>query len=275
MAMDNALLGALAVACVRGTQSTADVLPSTTRVYIDTLRAVGTSATDTLKHALKHHQRVNTALKVAKVNGAALKAWVASGVPLKSIQSTRLDSEQAITDLLDKAVEGDVRQAAFVTRMMSIIRGYGFQAYRDGLKAGGVNDEMDEDDIAQAERLAQEQRRYVNGIASQIYEDDKVTTEETEGRASMWFSKSIYPFYLLGLESASANLAVMWVMNARKENCVSCQALDGQVRRIKYWMSTIIPKSINLACSGYNCGCVLTPTDRPISRGKLPNWYPA
>jgi hypothetical protein len=248
----------------------------TTRASIDVLRQVGTAPADITRHALKHHQRVGAALKAMQITGGALKALRASGVvALKSIQSTRLDFESAVEDLLNQAIAGNVNKLTFVNRMMSLIRGYGFQAYRDGMKAGGVDDEMDADDTAQAERLVQEQRQYVRGIADAIYEDDKVTPEEAEGRASMWWNKSVSPFYLLGIDSASANTALEWVLGRTEKHCVSCKALAGQVRRVKYWLANVIPKSIQLACSGYRCDCKTIPTDKPVSRGKLPNWYPA
>lgn len=273
---DDSTLGAVAVACVRGGDSVAELLPITTRVYIDTLRSINMPVAEMARHALKHHQRVGAALKAAQVSTGLLSAFKASGVaPLKSIQSTRLDFEDAVEQLLLQAIDGNVNKLTFVNRMMQLIRGYGFQAYRDGLKAGGVNDEMDDDDTAQAERLVQEQRQYVRGIADAIYEDDKVTEAEARGKPAMWFNKSVYPFYLLGIDSASANAALEWVLGRTEKHCVSCKALSGQVRRVKYWLSTVIPKSIQLACKGFRCDCKTVPTDKPVSRGKLPNWYPA
>ena len=59
-----------------------------------------------------------------------------------------------------------------------------------------------------------------------------------------------------------------------KDNCRTCLALDGKVKRASFWDTTgVHPQATNgtLECNGYNCGCELIPTDEPLSRGPLPN----
>lgn len=231
--------------------STTTTLPKHTADYIAGISELVTDKPTIIAAALRHHQRVTIA---------------------EAIQSTRLDFEGAVEALLLEAVRGGVKRSTFVSRLMQLIRGYGEQAYRDGLKDGGVESELDDSDLAQFRRFADEQRQYVQGIADAIYADDRVTPDEAENKPAMWFNKSVYPQYLMGIESASQNAALEWVLGSTDEHCGSCRALSGQVRRAKYWLTTIQPKSGALACKGFNCECTLQPTDRPISKGSLPRW---
>jgi hypothetical protein len=82
-----------------------------------------------------------------------------------------------------------------------------------------------------------------------------------------------YPAYWEGIYSASKNIALMWLLGQTAEKCKSCLALNGQVRRAKSWKKQgLRPKLIDLACRGFECGCLLLPTDEKVTRGKFPEW---
>lgn len=74
---------------------------------------------------------------------------------------------------------------------------------------------------------------------------------------------------------ACADGKLVWRLGATEQHCRTCNALDGQVRRTSVWnASGVKPQSAPnplLECEGWNCGCSLTPTDLPISRGRLPS----
>ncbi len=59
------------------------------------------------------------------------------------------------------------------------------------------------------------------------------------------------------------------------EHCVSCLKLNGKVKRASWWIDNQVlprvPASEVLACHGFNCQCGLFPTDKPLSRGRMPN----
>ncbi|MHC4214105.1 MAG: hypothetical protein ACYSWP_12100 [Planctomycetota bacterium] len=71
---------------------------------------------------------------------------------------------------------------------------------------------------------------------------------------------------------ACANEKREWRVG-RTEHCRTCLALNGQVRRMSFWLNNVMPRSApneKLECGGYRCQCILRKTDRPISRGRIP-----
>lgn len=227
------------------------LLPAATALYVAHLAHVGIEGAPLLSAAKAHYARVTAA---------------------KSIQSTRLDFEDQVEDLMLAAVAGTVKRDRFRLRLMQIIRGYGMQAYRDGLTDAGVEGvELDPEEEAEAEAFIGEQRAYVTAVAEAIYKDERVTPDEAAGKPEMWFNKSVYPLYTMGLASASKNALFEWVMG-NAEHCDSCKALSGQRRRFSFWQDHIMPKDSRLQCHGYRCACNLVPYQGRASGGRLPRW---
>ncbi|MHA1942365.1 MAG: hypothetical protein ACW97P_11700, partial [Candidatus Hodarchaeales archaeon] len=59
----------------------------------------------------------------------------------------------------------------------------------------------------------------------------------------------------------------------RTEHCRTCLALNGQVRRMSFWLNNVLPRNApneKLICKGFNCQCELLKTNKPLSRGRLP-----
>ena len=76
---------------------------------------------------------------------------------------------------------------------------------------------------------------------------------------------------------ACADQKLEWVNNAVrvvKVNCSSCLRLNGKVKRASYWQRVDVhpqqPPNLKLVCQGWECGCGLVKTDKPLSKGPLP-----
>jgi hypothetical protein len=58
------------------------------------------------------------------------------------------------------------------------------------------------------------------------------------------------------------------------EHCTSCIRLNGKVKRASWWVNNgvlpAVPGADYLVCRGFNCKCSLNPTDKPLSRGRMP-----
>lgn len=58
------------------------------------------------------------------------------------------------------------------------------------------------------------------------------------------------------------------------EHCTSCIRLNGKVKRASWWVDNgvlpAVPGADYLVCRGFNCKCSLNPTDKPLSRGRMP-----
>ena len=66
-----------------------------------------------------------------------------------------------------------------------------------------------------------------------------------------------------------------FVLGATEQHCKSCSKLNGIVKRTSFWRSHGVmprnPPNDKLECGGWLCDCELSPTDKPCSKGKLPN----
>ena len=90
-------------------------------------------------------------------------------------------------------------------------------------------------------------------------------------RVPMWVNrysniKSIARMYACGDEK------LKWVMSPLvREHCKDCLMLDGRVYRASVWKTLgWEPRSHDLACGGYKCGCEFQLTSDPITRGRPP-----
>ena len=65
----------------------------------------------------------------------------------------------------------------------------------------------------------------------------------------------------------------IWVLGQVEKHCKTCPRLAGQVRRLSFWRTHVLPRNgpnDRLECKGFNCQCELRKTDKPISKGRLP-----
>lgn len=182
----------------------------------------------------------------------------------KDIQATRLDFEGDFADAISAAQDDDMSRSRFGIVARALITRYGRQAYTDGLEEGGVEDGMSDDDRSVFNSLIAEQSSYVTDFADRLFDGSQATPE---ARSSAWFSKSVYPFYLAGLQSADTDGLYEWVYGDT-EHCADCQRLNGQKHRMSDWMeSGWLPKSSELECHGDNCSCELVKTTGRQSGG--------
>ncbi len=173
---------------------------------------------------------------------------------VKDIQATRLDFEGDFADAVSAAQDDDISRRRFGIVARALITRYGRQAYTDGLEEGGVEEGMSDEDRSTTNSLIAEQSSYVTDFADRLFDGSEATPE---ARASAWFQKSVYPFYLAGLQSSDSDGLYEWVYGDT-EHCADCQRLNGQKHRMSEWMdSGWLPKSSELECHGDNCSCEL------------------
>lgn len=67
---------------------------------------------------------------------------------------------------------------------------------------------------------------------------------------------------------------MIWILGDT-EHCDSCLKLEGKVKRASFWREWNVhpqsPPNKFLSCQGWNCGCSLEPTTKPLTPGPLPN----
>ena len=173
-----------------------------------------------------------------------------------------------------------------IAQMGDVTKRYFRIAFYDGAKECGIlEDEVTIDEkLTFANRLTTE-LVYIPGFMHDVYDGRKAGAGDQRPenerplavffqRAEMWANR--YTQVLdLGKTLACKDRKLMWVLNPAKENCITCQKLNGKVKRASQWQAAradgIYPGSPHLACGGYRCGCVLQPTDEPLSKGRLPS----
>lgn len=181
----------------------------------------------------------------------------------KALQSTRIEFELALRDIIEAAMLGSLERRRFGILVRGLLNRWGAAAYRDGLREGGVADaELDEMDQTRFTSLLAEQSQYVSGLGEQVYKQG-ISSAEAIGKPEMWFNKSIMPFYNAGLLSAERNANYEWILGRTEEHCRDCLRLNGQVHRLWAWhRREILPQSDKLACNGFNCDCRLQRSDK-------------
>lgn len=156
---------------------------------------------------------------------------------------------------------------------IAIERGF-TQAWHAGMgECGVLPGDMTEEEKAELQDQINIEIGYVVNFANAVAEGNRdsgtLLRIHTE-RIPMWVNK------YLGIRSlaktfACADKMLEWVWNPIKEHCPDCLRLNGRVHRASVWRASgWWPRSIDLACGGFRCGCELMPTKKPGTPGRLP-----
>lgn len=181
--------------------------------------------------------------------------------PVKAMADTLAAFKGVFIDLAQgvrsKAVE---RRRAGVVLRAHLAR-YGRKAYEDGLRAGGVEDALDAEDVAALNAFHAAQSVFVTNFLDTVVAGGYDSDAAIALHAELWANKSLEPLYQKGLASADRNGLYAWRLGAREDHCKTCRALNGQAHRLKaYVRRGLLPKSGRLACGGWLCGCRLERT---------------
>lgn len=183
----------------------------------------------------------------------------------KQFQATRLNFEIEWADLIEAAKAGDMPRQRFRVVARALLRRHGLDAYKDGLKDGGVDtDALEDDDQTQFALWLADQNPYISAIERRLYVDERA--ENAEASAEMWANKSLQTAYYDGLQSAAANGMFEFAGEDGVESCTTCQRLKGQRHRLKTWTRKQLRPGVdtqNYECKGFFCNHVLVRTDQP------------
>jgi len=185
--------------------------------------------------------------------------------------------ESMIRQAAQELWRGDIYRPTFVSRMNAILKDGLTRAWIQGMRDVGLKFE----DITQAERdvLAQliiANQRYVPDFMNWIFYNNRHRGGAwlmISNRVKLWGNR--YTDTRNRAKAMAQNDPKLeWELGATKDHCKTCSALAGKVKRSSYWSQHAIfpqnPPNDKLDCGGWRCGCKLTPTDAPLSRGRLP-----
>lgn len=173
---------------------------------------------------------------------------------------------------------GEIDEANWFDLMDAQIRAGMREAWIEGAKAVGVNqDEFTQEELIAIDEKAFNQLPFLPGFGSDIVRRSKengFNLAVHDARIELWANRWNEAFNDAKL-SARDNPKLEWELGATEEHCPSCSRLNGKVKRQSYWKERGIQPQNGpnpmLKCEGWGCDCQLTPTDKPISKGPLPN----
>lgn len=175
----------------------------------------------------------------------------------KDVQATRLDFEADVSDAISAARSGSIDRRRFGIVMRAHLAKYGRKAFADGLEEGGILEPPDAEDLNTITGMVADQSRYVTDLGSVIYSAG-ITDAQAVEKATLWWNKSMSPFYQAGIASADKNGLYEWTLGATEQHCKDCLRLNGQKHRMKDWIgSGWQPQADHLECKGFHCDCKL------------------
>lgn len=173
---------------------------------------------------------------------------------------------------------GKAIYAEFVTGMQDAIDRNLRLAWHDVLKEYGMTEaDMSADEQYELGRMVIEEFDHIEGFADYILANNKASGglfKSTANRIDMWMNR-----FRDATNRARSMIAgdgkLEWMLGPTEQHCASCGSLAGKVKRASQWeaffeATGLRPQSQELACKGYNCLCELSPTDKPLTRGRLP-----
>lgn len=195
---------------------------------------------------------------------------------VKAIQSTRLDFENSVADIMSLALaSNNYGRQQWSSAMRKIIRSAATRAYIDGLVNGGVLDGvLSEDDQDTLSSHIATQSQYVTNLGEEIFKTETGISEAVAARKPiLWFNRSVMPMYDAGQLSANGNRMMEFTGHDGEENCATCKRLKGQRHRHKDWARKglrpdAVEDSDNFDCGLWECEHHLIPV-MAAARG---NW---
>lgn len=150
------------------------------------------------------------------------------------------------------------------------------QAWTEGAQECGIQpDELTEAEVVARETFILEQRELAPNFLEAVRDQSKKNGGKLQPlmqRNEMWVNQYISAKQQ-GEALACADEKRIWVLGNVERHCSTCPRLAGQVRRLSFWQNNVLPRNAPnsaIECGGWNCQCTLQKTDKPLSRGRLP-----
>jgi HK97 family phage portal protein len=183
-----------------------------------------------------------------------------SRLAVRAIQSTLIDFEIFMEDIIAEARAGNLTRPRFTTQLRNAINRFGNAAYRDGLVDGGVLDGvLTDEDREIADEMVNENQSFAKNLSARVFSEDGISDEEAASRPAMWGRSVVMPLYNAGRLSADKNGMYELVQASKTvDKCADCKRLLGQVHRFKDWAKRNLlmpnPGRQKTECEGWECG---------------------
>jgi len=153
------------------------------------------------------------------------------------------------------------------------------QAWYDALASINLTpDDMTRDERTALRSAIVRETQFIDGLAIAVEKNSKANGGKLYslyGRLELWVNR-YNGIKAQALTLAKSDPPLEWIQHA-EESCNDCDKLSGQVRRASTWDSLgLRPQAPQLECMESAggipvCRCELVPTDKPLSRGRVPS----
>lgn len=175
--------------------------------------------------------------------------------------------------------KGELDYDLFFDAMLSAIQMFLPKAGYEGAAEVGVSPaDLSPEEKTVIQQTTSQETNYIHGLAEAVEQNVEVGGKlgTLFNRVELWVKR--YNDLKNRIKMiAGGDQKLEWVLNPAKENCPSCQKLNGQVRRASYWKRVDVrpqhPTKLECMISAGGpsvCGCEFVPTNEPCSRGPLP-----
>lgn len=174
--------------------------------------------------------------------------------PVRGLWNGALTFEQAF-DSLNSAIERGLRKAWML-----------------GAKDCGIAEgELTPQEIQARDLAIIEEKSHVFDYLEEVEEkSDDTTLVSMLARTDLWINR-FTDIRNQAKVLTCKDVKLLWKLGSTSEHCSDCLNYDGRVYRASQWeRNNIRPQSRRLQCKGFRCLCQLIPTDKPITKGKIP-----
>jgi len=223
-----------------------------------------------------HSQLTDAVVKTAE--------WMmARAIPLPSDLTANLDAiktvayyQRALWRAVRELHAGEIAKDEFVDEMIRLLEGQMRRAWNEGMRNVGLDEVRDRqpwmDDRIQEIILSEFD--HVDGLANDVdaARTNGLPVDPFKARVDMWVNRYNDVVNTAMIECKPAQ-RFEWVLGPT-EHCATCAGLAGIVATGDMWQASGYkpqnPPNANLECGGWNCQCMLEPTDKPLTETGIP-----
>lgn len=167
---------------------------------------------------------------------------------------------------------GAIPLGVFLVTMGLILRSGIMAAWNQGAARVGIApSELTATEISQRDGFISTQIGFLGGFGEAIVLGSRAQLAPLAPllvRAQMWTNR-FGEASAEAMQLAAKDQKLMWVWNPLKEHCEDCLRYNGRVYRGSVWeASGARPRSSELECGGFRCGCQFVLTDDPAMPGR-------
>ncbi len=234
---------------------------------------LGDSVADFIEEALSSDHAVSDVFAVAgdalRDNLSVQQAWEALET-MKTQDAYRKGIRAAVRGLW----AGTISRAEFEDMMASTIRRYFVEAWRRGLDEVGVSEaDLTARDTEKLQIEIAQEILYAGSFGADIETGNKANGGKLADlylRVEAWVDTYERIKYM-AMAIAGRGKKLKWTRNPLKDSCTDCIRLDGRVYYGRIFeREGVFPRSRKLNCRGHQCGCSLSVTDEPVTKGPFP-----